>query len=67
MAQGSSPLFLTGREVKYAGGKAWNEAFPSGTQSVSTPLPDGTNLGDGYIPEVTERGAPNTGNPWQGG
>jgi hypothetical protein len=55
------------REIKYVGSPEWNAAFPNGASGVSTPLPDGTDLGQGYIPEATVRGAPGTGNPWQGG
>jgi hypothetical protein len=67
MAKGSAAILLSGREVKYVGGRAWNNAFPNGARSVSTPLPEGTDLGQGYVPEATERGVPGTGNPWQGG
>jgi hypothetical protein len=63
MAKGADALFLNDREVNYAGGRVWNEAFPNGTRSVSTPLPDGVNLGNGYIPPSS---GPNT-NPNNGG
>ncbi|MFL6600179.1 MAG: hypothetical protein ACJ8R9_02515 [Steroidobacteraceae bacterium] len=61
----SNALYLHGRERKYVGGEAWNRAFPTGASGVSTPLPDGVNLGDGYIPPS---GGPPTsgtgGNPY---
>jgi hypothetical protein len=63
MAKGADALFLNDREVNYAGGRVWNEAFPNGVQWVASPLPDGTDLGKGFIPAST---GPNT-NPNNGG
>ncbi len=64
MAGQDSYLNLQGRQVSYIG----TDGSPfKGFESVSTPLPPNTNLGDGYIPPSGGRGAPNTGNPWQGG
>jgi hypothetical protein len=64
---GDSYLDLKGRQSQPVNGEAWNRAFPNGASGVSTPLPDGVNLGNGYIPPSGGRGAPNTGNPWKGG
>jgi hypothetical protein len=64
---GDSYLDLQGRQAKPVNGEDWCRAFPNGAQGDSTALPPGTDLGKGYIPEATERGAPNTGNPWLGG
>lgn len=52
-------------ERKYIGSNGWPFV---GFDNTATPLPEGTNLGDGYIPpnENPTRN-PNTGNPWQGG
>jgi hypothetical protein len=64
MAKGADALFLNDREVNYAGGRVWNEAFPNGVQWSPSPLPDGTDLGKGFFPESTGPSTnPNTGNP----
>jgi hypothetical protein len=62
MAQGSNPIFLSGREVKYAGSPAWDAAFPNGVRWIQgTPVTvDGAT---GYIPPPS---GPNT-NPNNGG
>jgi hypothetical protein len=59
---------ISGIERPVVGSPEWNKAFPAGVQpGQSTPLPEGTDLGQGFIPEVDTTRNPNTGNPWQGG
>jgi hypothetical protein len=54
------------REIKYVGSPEWNAAFPNGASGVSTPLPDGVNLGNGYIPPIdNSTHNPAGGNPWK--
>jgi hypothetical protein len=57
-------LSFEGRQVTYIGtdGSPFKDFV-----SVSKPLPPGTDLGKGYIPEPDATRNPNTGNPWQGG
>jgi hypothetical protein len=61
MADGQdSYLSLQGKHPKGVGSPEWFAAFPGGASGVATPLPPDVNLGNGYIPPSTGRGAPNT-------
>ncbi len=62
MAGNNSYLNLEGRQRKYIG----TDGSPfKGFQSVSTPLPPGTDLGQGYIPPSGGPSTnPNTSNPY---
>lgn len=58
---------LVNRLRGYVGDANWNRAFPNGVRRVEPAPPAIIDGQKGYVPEATERGAPNTGNPWKGG